>query len=83
MTLMILRQTSMPVLVSSAWTALLKAADPRKSMTCSDACSLRTQHCSASESNRGISTWTNFAAWQEEASRSSSSSSRSNSYQQN
>ena len=32
---MILRQTSMPVLVSRACTALLNAADPRKSMTCS------------------------------------------------
>jgi len=33
LTLMIFRQTSMPVFVSRAWTALLKAADPKKSMT--------------------------------------------------
>ena len=44
---MILRQTSMPVLVSSACTALLKAAEPRKSMTCNNTCSLHTQYCSA------------------------------------
>lgn len=31
---MIFKQTSMPVLVSSACTALLKAAEPRKSMIC-------------------------------------------------
>ena len=31
---MIFKQTSMPVLVSRACTALLKAAEPRKSMIC-------------------------------------------------
>ena len=52
MTLMILRQTSMPVLVSSACTALLKAAEPRKSMTCNNKCTLHRHCCTASESNK-------------------------------
>lgn len=43
-TLMILRQTSMPVFVSKAWTALLNAADPRKSMTCNSTCGLVCSH---------------------------------------
>ena len=73
LTLMILRQTSMPVLVSNACTALLKAAEPRKSMTWSNTCSLGTPQCSAPESNKGISRSAQFAAWQEVASSSSSS----------
>ena len=76
-TFMILRQTSMPVLVSSACTALLKAAEPRKSMTCNNTCNLHTHCCSASESGKGISRCTQSAALQEEADRSSSSGSNS------
>ena len=41
-TLMIFKQTSMPVLVSKAWTALLNAAEPKKSMTCHKQTSAQT-----------------------------------------